>query len=433
MTPADTLPKPEDEQTDLPRAAVDPADEREPVDPALFEEMPDEPPFARAVETTPLHLETAAESKTNRWTSWNGYTVPDVLSDPDDEYRALRGAAALMDMSPLVKYRIAGRDALAYLERLLAVPVASLAVDHARHAIFCDGDGYVLGDGMLFRLAEDEYRLVTEETHLAWLSDSAEGFRVRVEDVSATLAVLALQGPLSCLVLSELGIEDLAALRPGAARWIAIGGMPVYVSRTGATGDLGYELWCDAEDAPHVWRGIMMKGAAFGLKPGGFALRELTRLEAGHPRAGRDYLSAFAAIDAGDAMLPAAIWPGFEVDPSKGLFNGGAALRALADRAPSRHVVRLAVQALEPVRFSAVFLGDTIAGTATSICFSPSLGANIALATVGSAALDAGGLSVLAERRDGLSVIQSRLPARILGGPACAEPRRLMVPAPIRS
>ncbi len=432
MTPADTLPKPEEEQFDLTQEAADPADERAPVNPALFEEMPDDAPFTRAVETTPLHLETASESKTNRWTSWNGYTVPEVLSDLDDEYRALRGVAALMDISPLVKYRVAGRDALAYLERLLAVPVASLAVDHARHVIFCDGDGLVLGDGMLFRLAEDDYRLVAEETHLAWLSDSAEGFRVRIEDVSTTLAVLAIQGPLSCFVLSELGIEDMPDLVPGAARWISIAGMPVYVSRTGATGDLGYELWCDAEDAPHVWRDIMAKGTAFGLRPAGFALRELARLEAGFPRAGRDYLSSFAAIDPGHALPPAAIWPGYAVDPSKGLFNGGTALRAPARRVPGRQVVRLAVQGLEPVRFSAIFCGDRIAGTATSIGFSPSLGGNIALATVENAALDAGGLSVLAERRDGLSLIQSRLPARVLGGQALLQPRRLLVPAPTR-
>lgn len=429
MTP-DTLPKPEEEQLDAPQHVADPADERAPVDPSLFEEVPGEPPYTRAVQTTPLHLETAAESRTNRWTGWNGYTVPDVLSDLGDEYRALRGAAALMDLSPLVKYRIAGRDALAFLERLVAVPVAPLAIDHARHAIFCDGDGYVLGDGLLFRLAEDEYRLVTEETHLAWLADSAEGFRVRVEDVSATLAVLSLQGPLSCFMLSQLGVEDMASLAPGAARWTAIAGMPVYISRTGSTGDLGYELWCDAEDAPHVWREIMGKTSPFGLKPAGFALRELARLEAGYPRAGLDYLPAFAAVDPRDALPPAAIWPGFSIDSAKGLFNGGAALRAMQELAPARQLVRLAIEGLEPVQFASVSQGGRVVGAATSTGFSPALGANIALATVESAAAGAGGLSVLAQRREGLSVVETRLAARVLVEPAWSHARRLMVPAP---
>lgn len=429
---SDTLPMPEAEEIEGAREVADPADERAPVDPSLFEEAPAEPPFARAVQTTPLHLETAAESRTNRWTSWNGYTVPDVLSDPGDEYRALRGAAALMDLSPLVKYRISGRDALAYLERLLAVPVAPLPVGNARHAIFCDGAGNAIGDGLLFRLAEDDYRLVTEEPHLAWLADSAEGFRVRVEDVSATLAVLALQGPLSCFMLSGLGIENLATLAPFAARWTAIAGMPVYVSRTGATGDLGYEIWCDAEDAPHVWREIMARNASSGLRPAGFALRELARLEAGHPRAGHDYLSAFAAVDPRDALPPAAIWASFSVAPSKGLFNGGAALRAAGDAAPARRVVRLAAEGLEPVRFAAVSLGGRVVGTATSTGFSPALGANIALAVIETQAIGAGGLSVQAERREGLSLLEARLPARILGRPAFCDPRRLAVPAPSR-
>ncbi|MBX3507882.1 MAG: aminomethyltransferase family protein [Parvibaculum sp.] len=432
MTP-DSLPKQDDEQA-VPRPEItDPADERAPVDPALFEQVAAEPPFTRAVTATPLHLETAGESHTNRWVTWNGYTVPEVLSDLTDEYRALRGSAVLMDVSPLVKYRIAGRDALAYLERLAAQPVAPLAAGHAQHVIFCEGGGFVLGDGMLFRLADDEYRLVTEETHLAWLADSAEGFRVRVEDVSATLGVLSLQGPLSCFMLTEIGVDEAAALEPGAARWVSIGGMPVYLSRTGATGDLGYELWCDAEDAPHVWRAVMSTGQPFGLRPAGFALRELARLEAGHPRAGHDYLSAFAAIEPRDMLPPAAIWPDFSIAASKGLFNGGAALRAAAHIAPSRRVVRLAVEGLEPVRFAAVSLGGKVAGIATSTGFSPALGANIALAILDTGALAPAGLAVLAERRDGLSIVETRLPARILAEPAFSHPRRMMVPAPSRA
>ncbi|MBX3446630.1 MAG: aminomethyltransferase family protein [Parvibaculaceae bacterium] len=437
MTP-DSFPRPEEQQSEtlheeaVPVNSVDPADERAEVDPSLFEEESGEPPFARAVRTTPLHLETAAESRTNLWTAWNGYTVPQIFTDLGDEYRALRGAAALMDLSPLVKYRISGRDALAYLERLCAVPVGSLEVDRLRHVIFCEGSGMVLGDGLLFRLAADDYRLVTEETHLAWLIDSAEGFRVRVEDVSATLAVLALQGPLSAFLLAELGCDDIETLDPFAARWISIGGMPVYASRSGATGDLGYELWCDAEDAPHVWRTLLGKGATFGLRPAGFALRELARLEAGHPRAGVDYLSAFAAIDPADALPPAAIWPGFTIAPSKGLFNGGSALRAMHGTEPARRLVRLAVGGLEPARFASVSLNGEPAGLATTTGFSPALGANIALAVLANGAVGAAGLSVLAERREGLSVVETRLPAQVLLGPAFSHRRRLAVPAGLR-
>lgn len=398
---------------------------------APLEPVPADGVFARAVLTSPLHLEVAAESRTNRWMEWNGYTVPEVLSNADEEYRALRAAAVVMDISPLRKYRIAGRDALRYLDRLVAGGMKPLGVDRARHVIFCESAGMVLGDGLLFCVGEDEYRLVTEEAHLAWLMDSAEGFRMRVEDVSAALAGLAVQGPLSTLALVQAGADGIEALAPGAGGNVLLAGMPVYVSRTGATGDLGYELWCDAEDAPHLWRVLLEKAGPSGLRPAGFALRELARLEAGHPRAGQDYLSAFAAIDGRDALPPAAIWPGFEISAMKLLFNGGAALRAMRDVPPARRILRLAVEGLEPMRFSAVLSGGKIVGTATSTGFSPALGANIALAVVDAGAAAAGGLSVLAERREGLSVVELPASARVLTAPAFVHPRRVQQPAPL--
>lgn len=429
MTP-DTAPRKE-EPVEPNRKDIDPQDEQASIDPALFEEKPAAPPFERTVLTTPLHLVTSVESRTNRWTDWNGYTVPDVLTGLGDEYRALRGAAALMDVSPLVKYRIAGRDALAFLQRLVIRDIADLGVHRAAHVVMCESRGLVLGDGLLFRLADDEYRLVMEETHLAWLMDSADGFRVRIEDVSATLGVLSLQGPLAAFSLMQAGVSDIASLAPFAARWIAIAGMPVYLSRTGTSGDLGYELWCDAEDAPHVWRWLVEYAGPLGLRPAGFALRELARLEAGLPRAGVDYLSAFAAIDSRDALPPAAIWPAHNLDLDKILFNGRQALRRLANETPARRIVPLAVEGLEPLRFAALSHDGRLAGMATSTGFSPALGANIALATLDVDALTAA-LTATAERRDGISVREILASARILAKPAFAHPRRLAVPAPLR-
>lgn len=429
MTP-DTAPQREDRQEPN-RKDIDPRDEGAPVDPALFEEKPSSPPFERTVLTTPLHLVTSLESRTNRWTAWNGYTVPEVLTGLDDEYRALRGAAALMDVSPLVKYRIAGRDAVAFLRRLVANDVSNLGVHRASHAVLCEGRGLVLGDGLIFRLAEDEYRLVTEETHLAWLTDSADGFRVRIEDVSATLGVISLQGPLAAFALMQAGVGDITSLAPFAARWVSLAGMPVYLSRTGASGDLGYELWCDAEDAPHVWRWLAERAGPLGLRPAGFAVRELARLEAGLPRAGVDYLSAFAAIDSRDALPPYAIWPTLALDPGRSLFNGRQALRRNSGAAPARCVVPIAVEGLEPLRMSVVSRDGSPVGVTTSTGFSPALGANIALATVEAAALAAPMLTVSAERRDGLSVRETLASARILAKPAISLARRFAVPAPL--
>lgn len=423
MTP-DTAPPNEEKQPQ-----VDLDDEQAAVDPALFEEAPAEPPFARAVHTTPLHLATSAVSRTNRWTEWNGYTVPEVLTGLDDEYRALRGTAALADHSPLVKTRIFGRDAFDYLQRLLTRDISALGVHSATHVIFCEGRGLVLGDGLLFRLDEEEYRLVTEETHLAWLVESAEGFRVRIEDVSATLAALSLQGPLSAACLREAGIADVGRLAPFAARWAHIAGMPVYVSRTGMGGDLGYELWTDAEDAPHLWRHLMEKGASHGLQPVGFALRELARLEAGLPRAGKDYLSAFAALSSVDAATPFELWRTPAVATAKPVFNGGRALRRLAEMAPRRRLVALVAEGLEPVTLSTVLSEGRPAGAVTTAGFSPALGANIALAMVDAGALEKG-LSITGSLREGLSSRDLLLSARVLPEPAWNPARRLTFPAP---
>lgn len=429
MTPETPL---QTEETFAETERLESTSERMPAAPGPLESAPADAVFARAVLTSPLHLEVAAESRTNRWTEWNGYTVPQVLSNADEEYRALRGAAVMMDISPLRKYRIAGRDALRYLDRLVAGGMKPLGMDRARHVIFCESAGMVLGDGLLFCVGEDEYRLVIEEAHLAWLMDSAEGFRMRVEDVSTALAGLAVQGPLSAVALTQAGAAGIEALAPGEAANMSLAGIPVYVSRTGATGDLGYELWCDAEDAPHLWRVLLDAAAPSGLRPAGFALRELARLEAGHPRAGHDYLSAFAAIDGRDALPPAAIWPELEISSVRSLFNGGAALRAIRNVPPSRRIVRLAVEGFEPMCFSAVLSDGKIVGAATSTGFSPALGANIALAIVDGEAVAAGGLSVVAERWEGLSVVELPASVRVLAAPAFSHPRRVQHPAPLQ-
>jgi len=417
---------------EIPEAGIDLGSEQAAVDPALFEEVPVEPPFARTVHTTPLHIVTSAESRTNRWTDWNGYTVPGVLTDLGDEYRALRGAAALADHSPLVKYRIFGRDAFDYLQRLVTRDLAALEIDTAVHVVFCEGSGLVIGDGLLFRLGEDEYRLVTEETHLAWMMESAEGFRAGIADVSATIALLSLQGPLAAACLHEAGVANIDGLAPFAARRADIAGMPVYVSRTGASGDLGYELWADAEDAPHLWRHLMKKGAPHGLRATGFALRELARLEAGFPRAGKDYLSAFAAVASGDASSPFELWRNPPVASGKAVFNGGRALHDLAPVPPRRRLVALVADALEPASLSSVLSGGRPVGTVTTSGFSPALGANIAFAMVESEA--AGGeLALTATLREGLNVREVVLRARILRQPAWNSQRRLVLPAPLKS
>lgn len=395
-----------------------------------FSTASDEPPFSRRVLTTPLHLSVAMESLTNRWTDWNGYTTPEILTTLDDEYRALRHAAALADISPLVKYRIGGRDAAIYLDRLVTDNAMRLSVDEVMPVVFCEDRGFVVGDGHLFRLGEDEYRLVTDELHLAWLLDSALGFDVSVEDVSAALAGLSLQGPHAAAILNATGFFEIETLRPYAARWFDIVGMPVYASRTGATGELGFELWLDPEDAPMLWTRLIDKGAEFGIAATGYALRELARIEAGIPRAGRDYLGAFSAVDAADASTPFELGLASLVDLENGHFTGRDALRRLKQQDPRHLVVSLALDFPEPVQFCAVERQGEIDGTATSIAFSPALGINLALVRLKYRPAPVA-LSVGVDLREGLSVRRLKIPARLLTEPVIGSPLRHAVPAPL--
>jgi aminomethyltransferase len=407
-------------------------DEAARADPALFERAVEEPPFTRAVLATPLHLNVAMESRTNLWTQWNGYTTPDVLTNLEDEYRALRHAAVLSDVSPLFKYRITGLDAVAYLTRFVTGNLVSLSIDESMPVVFCEDRGLVVGDGLLFRLGENEYRLVTDAPHLSWLLDSAIGLRVRVEDVTSTLAVLSLQGPLSCSILHEAGLAAIETIRPYAAHWFDVLGMPVYVSRTGNSGDLGYELWIDPEDAPSLWIKLIEKGAPFGMSAGGFALRELARVEAGLPRAGIDYIGAFSAVDPAHASTPFELGLASLVDLDREHFTGRDALRAVKSVPPRHILASVAIDWHEPLHFAAIRDVRGIAAIATSVVFSPSLALNLALATLKSSAINSkNALFVEAEVRRDLDLNLVKAPARIIPGPALALPARHLVPAPI--
>lgn len=401
-------------------------------DPALFEDNTLEPPYARQVKTTPLHFYVASESLTNLWCDWNGYTVAERLTSLEDEYAALRNGAALTDISPLVKYRISGPEALPWLRRFVTGNLQALSIDEMVPVVFCEDRGHVVGDGLLFRMGDDEFRLITEEAHLAWLLDSAIGHHVRIEDVSATLAAMSLQGPLSCAVLAESGFGGIEQLRPYTARWFDVMGMPVYVSRSGNSGDLGYELWVDPDDAPALWLRLLEKGKAHGLKAGGFALREVARVEAGIPRAGVDYIGAFSAINPDSALTPYELGFSSQVDLESEHFTGRDALRRARASQPRHILATLTIDWPSPLHFVAIRDPQGIVGLATSRVYSPALGCNLALAILRPGAIVGGtALHVETEWRDELSLRLVRAQARIIAGPALLLPARHLVPAPL--
>ena len=200
--------------------------------------------FKKTLLTSPFHARTSALNKLNSWGPWGGYTTVLAYDDESMEYTAIRNQASVYDLSPMVKYKIAGKDAEAYLDRLMVRNVAKLKVGHVHYTAWCDDEGKLLDDGTLFRRAASHFMLCCQERHLPWLLDSAIGYDVAVSEISEEIAALSLQGPCSYSVLKAAGFEKAAALKPFQMADFKFGKSgTLTISRTGFTGDLGYELW----------------------------------------------------------------------------------------------------------------------------------------------------------------------------------------------
>jgi aminomethyltransferase len=346
-----------------------------PDDPRLHYEAPLRP--------SPFHARTAPLNRHAAWAPWAGFLAAQHFGDAAMEHAAIRNAAALIDIAPMTKYRVTGPEAAAFLDRLLLRPASRLPVGAVHYTAWCDDAGCVLDDGTLFRLSEQEFRLCCQERHLPWLLDTARGFEAEVEDVSDAIAALALQGPCSFAVLRAAGGEALADLRPFRHRTVALGAAgEVLVSRTGFTGDLGYELWTDAPRALPLWDHLMQAGAPWHLRPVGTEALDLARIEAGHIVAGLDFVPAGQALRADRARTPAALGLGWMVDLARPGFNGRRALMAEARAGgPAWALVGLDIEGNLPAEHAILYLdGKREVGQVTAAAWSPMTKRNIALA-----------------------------------------------------
>jgi aminomethyltransferase len=296
---------------------------------------------------TPFHPRTAALCASHAWRRWSGHLAASSYGDfVAPEYAAIRNATAMIDVSPLYKYTIAGRDAAALLDRVVTHDVGKLQPGQALYTPWCDRLGHVRQDGTVFRLDRERFLLNAAEPAIAWLHESARGLDVEISDQSRTLAALALQGPTSRDLLCSLARAPESVATLGFFRLVetTLAGVPVTISRTGYTGDLGYEVWVAAERALELWDALIGAGPRFGLAPSGLFALDIARLEAGFVLIGVDYVSAETARCAADRMSPWALGLGWAVKLDKGPFEGRAAL--LAERTnggPPSKVVGLEV------------------------------------------------------------------------------------------
>jgi aminomethyltransferase len=343
------------------------------------------PHFSQPLLKTPFHERARALSQVDSFIPWAGYTTVDVFTSVEQEYFAIRNAATLYDLTPMVKYRIAGADALRYLNRLVTRDLAKLKPDRVAYCVWCNDAGHVLDDGTVFRLGENEYRLCTAERQIDWLLDSAVGFDVEISEITDQIAALALQGPTSYAVLRTAGLSGTERLKPFEIGHFSLGRHPITVSRTGFTGDLGYELWMAPDAAEEIWDALMAAGRSRGIRAIGSRALNIARIEAGFLSPHVDFVSAEQTIRTGRDRSPLELGLAWLIDWDKGHFNGRRALLTERARGPRRQLVGLDVAGNKPAHNALLYAevkGKREIGSVTSATWSPTCKRNIALAMV---------------------------------------------------
>ena len=351
--------------------------------------------------TTPFHSRTSALSEGQNWRRWAGYVVASAYElSHEREYHSIRSSAALFDVSPLFKYLIHGKDAARLLDRVVTRDIAKCKLNQVLYTPWCDAHGKVIDDGTVSRLEEQTFRMTAADPNLRWLHTNAAGLDVSIDDISDATAALSIQGPSSRAILEKVSESDLGALKYFRLTTATIRGVPVTISRTGYTGDLGFEIWMDAEHAIAVWDALIEEGTPYGLTPAGMLALDIARIEAGLLLIEVDYYSAHRALIESQKSSPFELSLGWTVSLDKAPFIGKRALVAESKRGPTWKFVGIDVEwnSLEslyaevglPARLPnvawrisvPVYSGSRQVGYATSGCWSPLLKKYIALAHI---------------------------------------------------
>jgi len=350
---------------------------------------------------TALHERTFPLCQSLNYREWSGYYAVSVYeTHHEHEYNAIRNAAALIDISPLFKYLITGKDATRFVNRVITRDINKAQSGQVIYCCWCDEEGKVIDDGTISRLAENIYRWTAADPSMRWFHQNALGLDVNIEDISNKVAALAVQGPTSGRLLMKAAEADIANLKYFRFTHGKIAGVPVDISRTGYTGDLGYEIWIQWQDAVKVWDALMAKGKAFDLHPAGMLALDVARVEAGLLLIEVDYTSSKKALNEIQKFSPYELGFGKMVHLEKENFIGRSALvRDKSEGVPRQLVgldiswndveklfddVGLAPQIPATASRSAVplYFGGKQAGKATTTSWSPLLKKMLALGSV---------------------------------------------------
>jgi aminomethyltransferase len=351
---------------------------------------------------TAFHPRTLALCESLNFKEWSGYyTVSAYEMTHEHEYNAIRNSAALIDVTPLFKYRVTGRDATRLVNRVITRDINKVGVDQVIYCCWCDPAGKVIDDGTITRLGENEYRWTAADPSLRWFQQNALGLDVQIEDISESLAALALQGPTSGKLLHAVADANIAGLKYFRVTHGKIAGVPVDISRTGYTGDLGFEIWIPWKNALKVFDELMAKGRPFDIHPAGMVALDIARIEAGLILIEVDYISSKKAIIEQQKYTPGEIGLAKLVDLKKENFVGRGALAQEAKAGgPARRLAGLEINWSEvEALYEKIGMAPQVPGTAsrvavpvyragrqvgkaTSTTWSPTLKRMIALASI---------------------------------------------------
>ncbi len=393
---------------------------------------------------TALHERTFPLCESLSYREWAGYyAVSSYEIHHEHEYNAIRNASALFDVSPLFKYRLTGPDATRLVDRIVTRDMGKVSVGQVIYTPWCDEKGKVIDDGTVTRLEENTYRWTAADPNLRWFRQNALGLHVDIEDISDQVAALALQGPTSAAILKRFAGPEIAKLRYFRVTKGFIAGVPVDISRTGYTGDLGYEIWIPWKEAPRVWDSLMEAGRAFDIRPAGMLALDVARIEAGLLLTDVDFHSSKKALIEPQKYSPFEMGLSRLVQLDKGRFVGQAALAEERRRGSAREIVGLEIDWTEleaiyekvglapqiPAAASRVavpvYKDGAQVGRATSTTWSPTLKRLIALATV-SRPHAAAGTGVSIEMT--VEAVRHLVAARVVKTPFFSPPRKTATP-----
>jgi len=332
---------------------------------------------------TPFHKKTREKCYAHDWHKWAGYKVVKQYTAAELEYTAIRNTAGVIDITPMHKYSVQGKDAKKFINKLITRNFDNVQSNQVVYALWCNEDGFLVDDGTIFCFDENNFRICSGERNLNWFEDTAIGFDVTIEDISHSIAALAFQGPLSCKILHMLNAINIENLKPFCFDQFKINNQEITISRTGFSGDLGYELWCEPSQAHDVWDALFSFNNDYKILAAGLNALEMVRVEAGFIVVNADVIAAEHALRPNRMRTPYELGLAWMVNLDKEFFTGKEALIKQKNKGLEKKLIGLDVQGDKPAVGSVLYDGSKKEiGIVTAAMWSPTLKSNIAMGYV---------------------------------------------------